>query len=84
MLTDPEKHCGCGAGHQTFGACCRAKNIRIGQVDASEQKRWDAELDEFRAASRQGIQPKTTQLKDIRAAVDISNKTGVAFDAGLV
>lgn len=41
----------------------------------------DKELDAYRAARRQGIQPKTTKLKDINAAVRVSDKLGRAVKA---
>lgn len=73
--------------HETWGACARASNIRVGWsnsasgLDLTKQKRWDKELDEYASARQQGIQPRSTKTKDIRAAVDHSNKTGSAFNA---
>jgi hypothetical protein len=46
------------------------------------QKKWDKELDAYKAARKQGIQPASTKMKDIKKAVDISNKVGKAYDAG--
>lgn len=60
---------------------CRAATLRFGQVDASGQKAWDRELQEYRDARAQGIQPATTRTKDIRAAVEMSNHYGDAYDA---
>lgn len=73
--------CTCGLGHATYGACLRSKNISIGQVDRTEQKKWDAEISAYRAARRQGIQPMSSKLPDIQAAVEISDRAGKAFDA---
>ncbi len=44
-------------------------------------KKWDNELALYRTARSQGIQPDTTKTKDIRRAIDISNKTGKAYGA---
>jgi hypothetical protein len=44
-------------------------------------KKWDNELALYRQARSQGIQPDTTKTKDIRKAIDISNKTGRAYGA---
>lgn len=74
--------CTCGSGHATYGACLRSKNISVGQVDRTEQKQWDNEIKAYRAARAQGIQPRTTQLADVQAAVEISDRSGRAFDAG--
>lgn len=73
--------------HANWGECLKASNIQMNAGDASSgmiksgwtNKKWDAELQAFRDAKAQGIQPKSTKMKDIRAAVEISNKTGVAF-----
>lgn len=73
--------CTCGAGHETYGACIRAKGLHIGQVDRSEQKKWDYELSAYRDARRQGVQPATTQLADTRAAMELSNVVGKPFSA---
>jgi len=80
--------CTCGAGHATFGACLRAKNIRIGYaasargLDRTREKRWDAELAAYADARRQGIQPDGTRLSQVRQALDISDRTGVAYGSG--
>lgn len=73
--------CTCGAGHSTYGACLRSKNISIGQVDRTDQKKWDAEIKAYRDARRQGVQPMTTQMPDIAAAMELSDRKGAAFDA---
>jgi hypothetical protein len=80
--------CTCGAGHETFGACLRAKNIRVAYCqsasgkDATAQKRWDAELQAYRDATAQGIEPAGTSMSQVRHAVEKSNETGTAFNAG--
>lgn len=74
-------------GHATYGECLRAKHTRVGYCqsvrgnDFTRQKRWDSRLQEYRRARRQGIQPDSTKLPDIRRAVDESNRTGVAYNA---
>ena len=73
--------------HANWGECARSANLRvayagIGGGDATSQKRWDKELSDYRNARAQGIQPASTKTKDIRKAVEISNKTGRAFNAG--
>lgn len=73
--------------HESWGACMKAKGLRVSYAnsangqDATAQKRWDAELDSFAAAARQGIVPDSTRTPDIRRAVEISNQTGVAYGA---
>lgn len=72
--------------HATFGECVRAKGLRIGYCgqgggDATKQRKWDSELQEYRNARMQGIQPKTTKLADTRFAVEASQATGKPFQA---
>lgn len=80
----------CSAGcatqdHATYGECIRSKSLRVAYcqsaagLDATRQKRWDSELDEYRAAVRQGIEPESTALRDTRAAVAWSNANGTAY-----
>jgi hypothetical protein len=74
-LTHPEFVEGC------FG--CKAGTLRLsfdGKVGEIEKQRaWDKELDEYRAAADQGIEPESTKTHDIRAAVRWSEKNGVAY-----
>lgn len=73
--------------HASWGECARSSNLRIGWaasargLDLTAQKAWDRELDEYGAARSQGIQPRSTKSRDIRAAVEVSNMTGSAFNA---
>ena len=53
----------------------------VGGLDYSRQKKWDKELELYRSARAQGIQPSSTKTRDIRKALDVSDKTGRAFDA---
>jgi hypothetical protein len=45
------------------------------------QKKWDAELNAYKSAIDQGIEPASTNMKDIRGAVELSNLAGKAFDS---
>lgn len=86
--------CKCpGENHPTYGACLRSKNLSFpgvfstrsqgaGSGDRSVQKRWDREIDSYKDARRQGIQPAGTQQWQIDAAVKQSERVGMAFDAG--
>lgn len=74
--THPEYVEGC------FG--CKAGSLHLAYTgingsDATAQKHWDRELDEYRAAVAQGMQPESTKTKDIRAAVAWSDKHQVAY-----
>ena len=68
--------------HRTYGECVRASGVRIGQVDATVQRSWDGELEAYRSARAQGIQPSGTSLAQTRAALDASDRMGAPYDAG--
>ncbi|MFC5799116.1 hypothetical protein [Streptomyces formicae] len=70
--------------HATWGECARAANMRIAYCgvaggDASAQKRWDDELDLYRQARRQGIQPDSTNRPDVERALTLSEQAGAAY-----
>lgn len=79
--------CPTPGAHATWGECMRAKNTRVGWAasaagrDKTRDKNWDRELQEYRDARAQGIQPRGTSTAAIREAVDISQVTGKAYDA---
>lgn len=73
--------------HASWGDCLRASNIQMNSGDANgnvvssgwTNKKWNNELSLYRQARAQGIQPDGTSTAKVRAAIDISNKTGVAY-----
>lgn len=73
--------CTCGAGHATFGACLRAKNIQIGDLGRGAAKRWDSDLQAYADARAQGIQPSGVEREAVDRAVRISEGDGTAFNA---
>ena len=81
IQTHPEPVEGC------FG--CKVLGLELNSGDASSRitgggmtnKAWDGELQAYRDARAQGIQPASTKRKDIEAAVAASNHFGKAFKA---
>lgn len=75
--------------HQSYAECLRAAGTKVayantaGGMDYTAQKKWDKELDFYRQAKADGIQPATTKTKDIRAAYAASESTGTAFQADM-
>lgn len=72
--------------HETWGECVRAKALAIGYCgqgggDATAQKQWDANLDAYRAARAQGIQPAGTDRASVERAVALSDAAGKAYQA---
>lgn len=71
--------------HFTFGECIRAKGIQLGDVKGiGVTPALDVRLSAYDSARRQGIQPASTRLRDVNAAVRISERAGKAFDASTV
>jgi len=76
------------------GRCWRARILTIsngftptrtvgaGQVDPDASREWEGHLDEYARARAEGIQPATTERKDVQAAKAFSDEMGEAFDAG--
>lgn len=71
--------------HLSYGECLRAANVKVAYTnsangwDSTKQKKWDRELEDYRSAVKQGIQPKGTDRRSIDNAVRISNETGTPF-----
>lgn len=69
-----------GVTYPTYGAYLRAKNLKI-DTGLDGRKAWDAEIDAFKEARRQGVMPAGTKMHQIRSAMEVSEKVGKAFDA---
>lgn len=84
--------CTCGGGHDTFGACLRAKNIAVGycrshveqnpaQSDYTANQHHERELSAYYDARMQGIRPGATTMTAVRHALDRSDQLGKAYNA---
>ena len=74
-------------GEDCFG--CKAKGLQLNTGDASSQKimsnkKWDGELNEYRRARSQGIQPAGTTMAAIQEAYRASETMGKAYDADVM
>lgn len=73
--------------HASWGECARSANFRVAWVQHTKgltlenEKRHVSELEAYRDARRQGIQPKSTRRADIERAVRVSDHYGGAYDA---
>lgn len=72
--------------HENWGVCLRASNLELSTGDANNRKTmstkaYNKELNAYSDAVRQGIEPATTNMKDIQAAVKLSDLAGKAFDS---
>lgn len=74
--------------HETYGQCMRAKRAKVaycntaGGMDATTQRNWDKDLDHYREARKQGIQPSGTDRQSVDRAIAISDITSTAYQAG--
>lgn len=65
---------------------CKVIGLQISPGDASSQKvmsnkKWDGELDAYRVARAQGIQPEGTSMAAVQRAVTASEAMGKPYDA---
>lgn len=68
--------------HPSWGACARAARLQVAPIaNIAGAKQWDAEIGAYKAARRQGVQPSGTTMKQISDAMEISQRTGKAFNA---
>lgn len=88
MSNGHQCRCAVAEPHETFGQCMRWKGVRVAYCqsaagkDYTTQKKWDASLNAYADARRQGIQPAATTRNAVDRAVRVSNETGQAFQAG--
>ena len=67
---------------------CKIQLLELNAGDArgaviasgTTQKKWNSELEAYRSARAQGIQPNGTKRKQIEAAHNASEKLGTAYD----
>lgn len=71
--------------HESYAACLRAATPTVRNSTQTADAMYHreainaAEINEYKAARAQGIQPATTRLPDIRAAVAESRKADTAL-----
>jgi len=76
--------------HKTYIECLRASNLQINTGDAGRAespltaKKWDNELEAYRNARAEGIQPAGTTMKAINEAKAASDKLGAAYNADVM
>ena len=72
---------GCKVLTLSYPGVFATRSLGSGKGDRTAQKKWDAELDAYKDARRQGVQPASTKMPDIRAAMKASEIVGRAYDA---
>jgi hypothetical protein len=71
--------------HNSYGECLKSKSVGTylaspsKGLDGTAQKRWDAELDLYRKARSEGIQPDGTTLNKVTEAMRLSDAAGAAY-----
>lgn len=69
------------ASYATYGEYLRSKNISV-SGDVTANRNCERELDLYASARRQGVQPAGTRTRQVREALDVSDRIGRAFNAG--
>jgi hypothetical protein len=77
-------HSKCGGPDVCFG--CKAAGLQLNPGDAHHgktmnNKKWDNELNAYREARSQGIQPAGTSMEKINEARRASDALGTAYDS---
>lgn len=55
--------------HETYGQCCRAAKVQTGELQKRNGfKKWDSRLEGYYDARKNGLQPRSTRVKDVRQA----------------
>ena len=68
--------------HANWGECARGANLSISNEGAAMSiKTTDKELTAYRDARKNGVQPRSTKMKDIQTANKISQTIGRAYKA---
>jgi hypothetical protein len=70
---------------------CKIQTLQLSTGDANgslvennwTNKKWNNELDLYKQARSQGIQPDGTTTAKVRQAMDVSDKTGHAYGSAL-
>jgi len=78
--------------HESYGACIRSNMPMISGgatpsrtgASLSAIKKDEKELSSYYSAIAQGVEPISTKQKDIDAALNFSNDTGIAFDGNKI
>ena len=65
---------------------CKVGTLQVntgdaGRAESMSQRKWDAELDAYKAARAEGIQPAGTSMKAVEEARQASDNLGRAFNA---
>lgn len=67
--------------HATYGECLRSAGVRT-TFGATPNNTWDKDLNAYKTARDEGLQPDSTNRADVEMAKAFADKTGVAYDAG--
>lgn len=67
--------------HESYGACLRSSGVQASVLDATRERKWQAEVGAYKQARAQGVQPASTRLADVRLALDASDRLGRPYDA---
>lgn len=82
-MTDSHWKCRTGCptqDHTSYAQCCKGLSLNAqGLSGTLVQKSADSELNAYRKAREQGMQPRGTKMRQVEQAMRMSDATGVAF-----
>lgn len=70
--------------HASYGECCRAARLQIdkhGLQHRDLERRKDSDVEFYRSARRQGIQPDGVARRDVQRALDLSDRMGAPYQS---
>lgn len=73
--------------HATWGECAKSANLRVGWAPSiggltkADDRAHEAELNAYKSAREQGIQPESTRMESIQKAVALSDTMGKAYNS---
>ena len=75
--------------HETYSECLQASNLHVntgdaGRAEGMTSRKWDAELNAYKAARAEGIQPAGTTMRAVNEARAASDKLGAAYNADVM
>jgi len=73
--------CPCGGGHETWGACIRAKRIQYPTASHGHFVKRAKVLGRYEWARRQGIQPQSPLTRHVTKAIRRSDAAGEPYRA---
>lgn len=67
--------------HRSYAECLRSAGVGV-NLSVTPNNPWDKDVDRYKAARAEGIQPDGTSRRAVEEAVAFSDRFGTAYDGG--